>query len=428
MSLQQEQSAPPRVCIVTPGQIGSNPRVVKEADALHEAGFRVTVIATRTLDCVEPRDRSLMRRIRWRLERLDLRSKWRWRLRRAGQISFRHVYSRTGFASFADFGFSAYTYPLFSAALRTPAELYIAHYPAALPAAATVARRHGGRFAYDAEDFHLGDWPDSPEYEVERRLIRAIERRYLSDCAHVTAASPGIADAYLEAYGIKRPRVILNVFPVIQAPPGPMEKGSAEPGPSVYWLSQTIGPNRGLECAVRAIGRAVTRPHLYLRGTPAAGFVDSLHEIAAGCGAGAQLHILPPDEPDKMARLASIYDIGLVAENGQTRNRDIALTNKLFTFLLAGIPVVMSNTTAHSTFASETGMSDHIYATDDPRALAAVIDRLLGDQAALATARAEAYRLGRERYNWDIESRQLVKLTRSDLDTQESIDVAGGTV
>src|SRR5262245_38024012 len=40
----------PRIAIVTPGQIGSNPRVVKEAEALHEAGYTTTVIATRALD------------------------------------------------------------------------------------------------------------------------------------------------------------------------------------------------------------------------------------------------------------------------------------------------------------------------------------------------------------------------------------------
>src|SRR5438105_4678627 len=34
----------PRVCIVTPAHLASNPRVVKEADALQQAGFRVRVV------------------------------------------------------------------------------------------------------------------------------------------------------------------------------------------------------------------------------------------------------------------------------------------------------------------------------------------------------------------------------------------------
>ena len=35
-----------KVCLVTPGHIGSNPRIVKEADALHEEGYDVTLIYT----------------------------------------------------------------------------------------------------------------------------------------------------------------------------------------------------------------------------------------------------------------------------------------------------------------------------------------------------------------------------------------------
>lgn len=412
MSSPFHQPAPPSVCILTPGQIGSNPRVAKEAQALHEAGCRVTVIATRRLDLVEPRDQSLMRRIPWRLERIDLRSKWRWRLNRTLEVACRQAHAATGLVHFADLRFSASTRPLSAAALRTPADLYIAHYPAALPAAASAARRHGGRYAYDAEDFHLGDWPDGPDYDAERRLVRAIEDRHLRGCAHVTAASPGIADAYVEAYGVKRPEVVLNVFPLTQAPPGPTARGTAAPGPSLYWFSQTIGPDRGLECAVRAIGLAEARPHLYLRGTPVAGFVDRLEEIAIGCGATGRLHILPPDAPDKMERLAAAFDIGLCGEPAHTRNNAVALSNKLFTYLLAGIPVVMSDTPGQRGFAVEAGLTEQVYPVDDAQVLAAMIDGLLGDPARLAAARAVAYRLGRERYNWENEIGSLLRAVR----------------
>ena len=37
-------SMPRAVCIVSPGNLASNPRVVKEAHALHEAGYGVTTV------------------------------------------------------------------------------------------------------------------------------------------------------------------------------------------------------------------------------------------------------------------------------------------------------------------------------------------------------------------------------------------------
>jgi hypothetical protein len=398
----------PRVCIVTPGQIGSNPRVVKEAQALHDAGYDVGVIATRTLDLVEPRDQALMRRIPWRLQRIDLRSRLRWRLLRAAQMAARCTRA-AGLALSADAGLSAVTRPLRRAALATPADLYVAHYPAALPAAAAAARKNGARYAYDAEDFHLGDWPDDPAWDGERRLVREIEGRWLPGCAYATAASPGIADAYAETYGIERPRVVLNAFPLAQAAARPTPAGMARPGPSLYWFSQTIGPDRGLECAVHAIGLARTRPHLYLRGTPAAAFPEQLLDLARAAGAGGRVHLLAPEEPYRMEELAAAYDAGLAAETGHTASRRLCLTNKLFSFLLAGIPPLLSDTPAHCRFAEEAGLTDLLYARDDPAALADLLDRVLGPPPFLAAARAKAWQLGQEWCNWERESRHLVE-------------------
>jgi len=404
-----------RICIVTPGQIGSNPRVVKEAQTLFDEGLRVSVIATRTLDSVEARDQSILQQAPYPIERIDLRSKLQWRSRRVTQIAFRAAHAATGLASLSARAFSAYAAPLTAAALRTPADLYIAHYPPALPAAFAAARRYGARYAFDAEDFHLGDWPDDAAYDRERRLLGSIERQALPHCAYVTASSPMIADAYAEAYGIVRPRVVLNAFPLAQAAHGPTARGCAEPGPSVYWFSQVIGPNRGLECAVRAIGQARTRPHLYLRGQMADGFAQRLSALALEARADGHVHILPPALPAQMERLAAAYDLGLCSEPAHTTNNAFALSNKLFSYMLAGVPAVLSDTIAQRAFAAGNENAMHVYPSGDSQALAAALDRLLADPKRLAAARAAAYRLGRESYNWERESQKLVELVRQSL-------------
>jgi glycosyltransferase involved in cell wall biosynthesis len=401
-----------RACIVTPGQIGSNPRVVKEADTLHEVGHEVRVIATRALDVVEPRDQAVMRQASWHLQRIDLRSPLWWKLRRAGQLCARGAYRVLGTSGSADAAFSPSVPALRRAACATPADLYIAHYPHGLPAVAAAARLHGGRYAYDAEDFHLGDRSDEPAHDIESRLVRAIEGRYLPNCAYVTAASPGIAQAYAEVYGIVAPRVVLNAFPLRHAAPASTPRGTAQPGPSLYWFSQTIGPQRGIECAVRAVALARTRPHLYLRGTPATGYAGTLSDLAREVGAVGRVHLLPPDEPHKMEQLAAAYDMGLCSETGHTRNNAAALSNKLFTYLLAGIPPILCDTPAQSRFAAEAGLIDLVYPRHDPAALAQLLDRVLGDADRLAAARARAWRLGQERYNWEAERGKLLEAIR----------------
>lgn len=297
---------------------------------------------------------------------------------------------------------------LVAAARRVPADLYIAHYPAALPAAAIAARQCNARYAYDAEDYHLGDAAEGAGSERQRRLLRAVEGRYLPGCAYITAASPGIADAYVETYGCARPTVVLNVFPRSYAPPHSTSTGAARPGPSVYWFSQTIGTNRGLEAAVRAIGRARSRPHLYLRGSPSPGFASRLHQIAEETGAADRLHLLPPAAPSEMARLAVDYDVALSGEPGFCPNNRIALGNKIFSYLLGGVPVLMSDTPAHRAFARHADGAVRLYPVDDERALALTLDEFLLDAPALARARSVAFALGQERYNWDLEARTFL--------------------
>src|SRR4029079_12569553 len=56
-----------RICIVTPGYIASTPRVVREADALSEAGFDVRVVFTQgQLEYVRAFDAGVLQDRPWR--------------------------------------------------------------------------------------------------------------------------------------------------------------------------------------------------------------------------------------------------------------------------------------------------------------------------------------------------------------------------
>jgi hypothetical protein len=109
-----------------------------------------------------------------------------------------------------------------------------------------------------------------------------------------------------------------------------------------------------------------------------------------------------------MERLAAEYDLGFVGETGQTPNRRIALTNKQFTYLLAGVPAIMSDIPAHQDFARRVGVTDavRLYPVDDHRTLATIIDEML-EPCRLAAARNAAFDLGQSRFNWDIEKGRI---------------------
>ena len=400
------------ICIVTTGQLGSNPRVVKEADALSAAGHDVTVICTKVAEFVEPRDRAVMARASFAVRRISFDHPVRWRALRLRQI-LAGALCRIGLKKhFAANALSAMTPSLMRAALAVPADLYIAHYPPALAVAARAASIHRSRYAFDAEDFHLGDLPDRPEHEFDKALIRSVEGRYLPKATYLTAASPMIAIAYAECYDIPAPTTLLNVFPRANAPKAPTSEGSYEPGPTLYWFSQVIGPGRGLETAIRAIGLTRTKVHLHLRGTPARGFAVLLQGLAREFGVLERLHLLDPIAPDALEGCGAHFDLGYAGDLCETRNRQIALTNKLFSYLSSGLPIIASDIPSHRGIADELGLAVTLFPVDDAQALAAAIDSLCVDSEKLATARRHAWELGQGRFSWELECSKLLERIR----------------
>jgi glycosyltransferase involved in cell wall biosynthesis len=397
-----------RVCLITPGHLSTNPRLVKEADALAEAGCDVTVLAATYQAWGRETDLGFASRP-WRRappapfgpDAPRARRLVQLARQRTARLAFAVGVRRATVAAVASHPVAA---DLASAAAKIPADLYIAHYTAALPAAALAASRHGARYAFDAEDFHAGETLQPSPH------VAAIESAFLPGCAWLTAASPGIADAYAETYGLSVPTVLLNVFPRQEAPAAPTPRGSFAPSPSVYWFSQTIGPGRGLEAAVRAVARAKSRPHLVLRGRPSRGYIAALNALAEAEGVADHIHVQPLAPPDEMAKLAAAHDLGLAAENGRTLNHRIALANKLFTYLLAGVPTLMSDIEAHRRIADEVDGAAVLYRVDDADSLSQAMDALLLDPERLERSRAAAFRLGQGRFNWDVEKVKLVDL------------------
>jgi hypothetical protein len=415
-----------RILLLTFAQLATNPRLVKEADALSAAGHHVEVITgdysvpwrDAANDAYQGRPwkivervvygpmASLPQRLRQTVGHRLSRNLWH-----AG-FRLQHLETRA---------WHPVTSSLIRAASSHPADLFIAHYPAALPAAALAAARFGGLYAFDAEDFHLGDPPEDQSYNEQRALTRAIESRWLPGAAFITAASPGIADAYAAAYGIPTPTVVRNMFPLSQAPAGPTPKGSCPQFPSIYWFSQTIGPDRGLECAIRAIGLSAARPHLHLRGHISVKYRRTLLDLAQHAGVEMRIHLLPPAAPTQLEILAAQFDVGFVGETGQTPNRRIALTNKLFSYALAGIPALLSDIPAHQAIAAEAGDAVALFRTNDPYSLAGVIDQLLlGPAEGLAKVRAAAYQLGQKLWNWEAEQVALMECVAATADRIDS--------
>lgn len=394
------------VCIVSPGNLASNPRVLKEADALHGAGYDVTSVFCAYSDALRTADDEIAAAVPWKTVRVarspaeGLRLHALRPLARAALAAGWEV--PPGLAAEA-YGGPAAILARHARAVR--ADLYIAHYVSALPAAAAAARRHGGLLGFDAEDFHSGEGTGRPDDAFRMKMVEAVESAILPTCVHLSAAAPMIGEAYAARYGIDVPRTLLNVFPLSMAPAAPAHRHGA--GLKAYWFSQTIGLDRGLQAFIEAMARTRVPVTLDIRGSNRWGHGNTLLALARSLGIGDRVRLLPMAPPREMARLAADCDIGLSLETEISENRRLCLTNKIFTYLLAGMPVIMSDTPAQRRLAPDLGDATRLVSLADPAGIARMLDDLAAPSV-FAAASASAWRLGRERYNWEYEQAGLL--------------------
>jgi hypothetical protein len=409
-------SPPPLICLITPGNVSTTPRLVKHADALAEAGYRVHVVAGGSNPAFRPLDAEILARAPWTHTRADYRAGPLGPARKALRKAARAAAPRLGtlptaVAARAQFAGSAL---MARAAARIPAQFFFGHGLAALAVASAAAAARGCGHGFDLEDYHDAETVEAISDPVEVLIRRTLQFRLLPGCRILTCAAPLIGRKYEEEYGVS-PAVVLNTFPVAQAPPVPLDPGPVTPTrPAVfYWFSQTVGPDRGLETAVSTLGQMATPAELHLRGAVTPGYAAALQARATAAGLQRPIRFLPLGDPDEMVRMAAGADMGLSLELPRPLNRDLCLTNKVFVYLLAGLPQLLSATTAQLALAGEFGEAAIACHPSDPAETARRLDGYFAQPERVAAARRAAWALARRRYCWDVEKSRVVEAMRT---------------
>ena len=411
---------PARITVVTSGHLSTCPRMVKAADALADAGYDVSVVATRHERWATAADVDARSRRTWPVDVVDYR-------RGAGGTTYWRTGAehRAARAAVAAIGVERAPLPLVARAFARvhgpmvraisaiPADLIYGGTTGALAAIAEAARRSGTPYALDLEDFHSAETlgPGAPFIDA---LATRVEREAMRDAVFVTTSSESIAAAYRERYHLGT-SVVHNTFPLPEQAP---DFTRADPGMlRLYWFSQTIGPGRGLDEAVAALGRSGARAELVLRGRPDDGYLDALKGLAAAHAPHLTIVPQPPAAPDAMVDLARGFDVGLALDHGEPHNRTLCMANKPFTYILAGVAVAMFDTPGQHDLGVDFGRGAALVRSGDVDALAGAFARWAADPAALDCAKRTAWQAAVRRWHWEhnAERGTLYRLVREAL-------------
>jgi glycosyltransferase involved in cell wall biosynthesis len=121
-----------------------------------------------------------------------------------------------------------------------------------------------------------------------------------------------------------------------------------------------------------------------------------------------RVHVVPKVAPESVVPYVAGADVGVVPFT-RTPGQDMALPNKLFEFLHAGLPIVISDATAMADFVRRHGLGE-VAPLDDARAWAQAIERAL--QPPYYRDRTSEWEALKEEWCWERQAERLVGVYR----------------
>lgn len=394
------------IVLITTKQPSSNPRLVKEATALAAEGYDVSVVYNFWNYWADEADKNILKAnssIKWvKTGSHPIRNKtayWYTRIRykcyriMAGSFSNNLMLQVQAATQF---------YPeLKKSACDIKADLYIAHNLGALAAAAKAAQKNNARYSFDAEDFHRAQEEDDHK---EANSINLLESHYFPGAVFITAASPFIAAEYKKHYPAIDFTVINNVFSKQQQPAFThLNKTPLK----LFWFSQTVGLKRGLQEVIKAVNRIT---EFTIEFTILGDSDNSVKQMLQSCFTNNKhiLSFIPPCNEEKLIEIAAQHHIGLAIEPGFSVNNNIALSNKLFTYLLAGNAVILSATPAQKLFYQQYPQIGWCYSTGDINTLVQYIEDAYNNIESLSSKRQHSWQLANTILNWENEKEKFL--------------------
>ena len=281
----------------------------------------------------------------------------------------------------------------------------------ALAERATILERGRGRdvrFVYDSHEFVAGIPLESAR---KRKAYSIVEREHIATADAVVTVAPGIADALKARYRLRiDPLVLLNVPEAGAFDPGsPLsvrEAAGVDRGVPLVVYSGTIKPQRGVEILVRALARLPTVHCALVARAAKHPEVLRLMALAEELGCADRLHVVGYVEPHEVTSFLRTADAAVhpLLPSG---NADRALPNKLFEYLHACVPLVVSDLPEMGSFVRRTGIGQ-TFPPGDEAALAARLEEVLCDPEPYRERMADAGL--RAEFGWEREAERLIEL------------------
>jgi glycosyltransferase involved in cell wall biosynthesis len=296
--------------------------------------------------------------------------------------------------------------------LRVKADVYHAHDDLALPPCFLAARLRRRSLVFDAHELPLAE-PGLTRWRLLTNCAATALRVMMPRCKAVITVSPPIARELQARYGGPRASIVRNI-PDYMRPINDdrLRRHFGLPALSRIALYQGyFQANRSLDVLVRAAQFLAPGHYIVLMGD---GILrDQVEELIARLGVDDRILIKDTVPYQELLSWTASADLGLtVFSRDVSLNTRYCLPNKLFEYLMAGLPVLTTQLDAVVELLQFYQVGCEIESLE-PQVVAAGINSMLGNPSELARLRANALAACQSDLNWDAEQRRLIALYKN---------------
>lgn len=300
----------------------------------------------------------------------------------------------------------------------TPGEAYDvfhAHDLNTLMGAYVAAKKQGAKLIYDSHELYLERNRFEPYDRVGKWMRKKVEAYLIRRSDHVITVNDSLARMLADTYQVKRPTVVMNT-PSLErvSPPSDFQSLRRALGiqddQAILLYSGSITFNRGLENLIESL---VYLPQcfLVLMGYSHDSYENKLRAIAREKGVASRLAFFGPVPTDEVTLYASSADVGVAPIENVCLSYYYCSPNKLFEYLLAGLPVIASDFPEMRQIIDEYGVGSTFNPSDAEDIARAAMEILEApekwkDMKNKTEALASAY-------NWEKESQKLIRIYES---------------
>jgi hypothetical protein len=394
------------ICIISHQHLCRNPRVLKESIALKNAGYEVTILTSIYSPKLLIEDCKLLDNTRINyifynnLTYISITSFFNRAKNKLGRWA-----NRWGLESKWALGYAPTQ--CIKKALSQNADLYICHQE--LPSyIGTLLLKKGKKVAFDIEDWYSKDLLQKDQKFRPLKLLQKTESTALKLSQLVYTTSLPMAKALADKYKSKMPEVIYNSFPSFSTS-NPIAKTNK--AIKLIWISQTIGPGRGLEEIVQSLNTVNNiNFELNLRGNISDEYKNNLKNNLKNNNHRINFLSLIPN--NEIQRDLVNYDIGLATEPNYPLNKDLTISNKIFHYLSVGLPVIASSTQGQLSLGND--FENLIFYFNNNEELIKIFSTIQKEE--IKEKREKIFSIYKLKFDWDILEKKLQEMIINNID------------